>query len=138
MLLREDKDGEPIIQSSPVAVTGTVHVLGPFTASKAEAQQNFVCGGVTEESVVAETSTDARGRFEVALPPGRYVLVGHVPKERFFNDLSAKFPQLLRVNSAIQFVSQVVPPSVEKACSHRAVVAVISDHRYRTVIGVPL
>lgn len=37
--------------------------------------------------------------------------------------------QPVRENSAIQLVSQVEPPSVENACSHRAVVGVMSDHR---------
>src|SRR5712671_400663 len=45
--------------------------------------------------------------------------------------------RLVRENSAIQLVSQVVPTSVEKDCSHRAVVAVISDHTYCTLIGLP-
>ena len=36
--------------------------------------------------------------------------------------------QSVRVKSAVQLVSQVRPPSGEKACSHRAVVAVMSDH----------
>src|SRR5262245_47899546 len=48
-----------------------------------------------------------------------------------------KIRQLARENSAIQLVSQVVPPSVENAWSQRAVVAVISDHTYRTWIGLP-
>ncbi len=39
------------------------------------------------------------------------------------------------VNSAIQFVSQVWPPSTEKAWSHRAELAVISDQVYRQMIG---
>ena len=40
-----------------------------------------------------------------------------------------------RVNSMIQFVSQVFPPSAENACSHRQdkqEVAVIADHTNRT------
>jgi hypothetical protein len=43
----------------------------------------------------------------------------------------------VRVNSATQLVSQVAPPSVEKACSHLAVLSVMSDHTKRHVIGVP-
>jgi hypothetical protein len=36
--------------------------------------------------------------------------------------------QPVRVKSAVQLVSQVWPPSSENACSHLAVVAVMSDH----------
>ena len=36
--------------------------------------------------------------------------------------------QSVRVKSAVQLVSQVWPSSSENACSHRAVVAVMSDH----------
>ena len=36
--------------------------------------------------------------------------------------------QSVRLKSAVQLVSQVWPPSSENACSHRAVVAVMSDH----------
>ncbi len=37
----------------------------------------------------------------------------------------------------IQLTSHVAPSSVEKACSQRHVVAVMSDHRKRTRIGRP-
>ncbi len=43
-----------------------------------------------------------------------------------------------RVDSITQLTSQVSPPSVEKACSQRQVVAVMSDQRKRTRIGRPL
>jgi len=37
----------------------------------------------------------------------------------------------------IQFVSQVVPPSGEKACSQRGESVSVRDHVYRTRIGRP-
>ena len=43
-----------------------------------------------------------------------------------------------RVKCMIQLVSQVAPPSGEKACSQRAEVWVISDQRKRTLMGRPL
>ena len=45
---------------------------------------------------------------------------------------------MLRVDSITQLTSQVSPPSVEKACSQRHVVVVMSDQRKRTWIGRPL
>ena len=42
-----------------------------------------------------------------------------------------------RVKRMIQFVSQVAPPSAEKACSERAVVALIPNQRNRTRTGIP-
>src|SRR6185369_2814755 len=42
------------------------------------------------------------------------------------------FPQRTRVPSVTQFVSQVLPPSSEKACSQRYESALMSLQRYRT------
>jgi hypothetical protein len=42
-----------------------------------------------------------------------------------------------RLNSIVQFTSQVWPPSGENACSQCALVAVIFDHVKRTRIGLP-
>ena len=43
----------------------------------------------------------------------------------------------LRVNSIVQFVSQVFPPSAENACSHRGVGVVMRDQMKRTRMGRP-
>src|SRR4029453_14505596 len=43
-----------------------------------------------------------------------------------------------RVKSITQFVSQVLPPSSENACSHRGVGVVTPDQMKRTRIGRPL
>ena len=40
-------------------------------------------------------------------------------------------------NRWVQFVSHVLPPSGENACSHRALVAVMCDDVNRTLIGLP-
>jgi len=50
----------------------------------------------------------------------------------------AKLPHFTRVSTAIQFVSQVLPPSSENACSKRHEFAVMSDHTLRTRIIRPL
>src|SRR5262245_12659612 len=42
-----------------------------------------------------------------------------------------------RVKSIVQFVSQVSPPSSEKACSQRGVEVVMPDQMNRTRIGRP-
>src|SRR6202041_3338982 len=44
----------------------------------------------------------------------------------------------MRVSTAIQFTSQVLPPSSEKACSKRHELAVISNQRLRTRMVRPL
>jgi hypothetical protein len=43
----------------------------------------------------------------------------------------------VRSSVCSQFVSQVLPPSGEYACSQRAVVFVILDQMKRTLIGFP-
>jgi hypothetical protein len=47
-------------------------------------------------------------------------------------------PYLTRVSTAIQFTSQVLPPSSEKACSKRHESAEMSDQTFRTKIVLPL
>ena len=42
----------------------------------------------------------------------------------------------MRTKSIVQFVSQMLPPSAEKACSHRAASASRSVHVKRTLIGI--
>ena len=42
-----------------------------------------------------------------------------------------------RVKSMYQLVSQLLPSSSEKACSQRAVLPVMRDHRYLTRMGRP-
>jgi hypothetical protein len=44
---------------------------------------------------------------------------------------------LMRVSTAIQFTSQVLPPSSENACSKRHESGVMSDHTLRTRIALP-
>ncbi len=46
-------------------------------------------------------------------------------------------PHPTRVKSITQFVSHVLPPSSENACSHRGVGVVTPDHVKRTRIGRP-
>jgi hypothetical protein len=64
-----------------------------------------------------------------------------LPKGCFVSTLSSAigspFPHFL-LKTVTQFVSQVLPPSVEKACSQRWDVGVMSSHRKRTLIGSPL
>ena len=49
-----------------------------------------------------------------------------------------KLHHFTRVSTAIQFVSQVLPPSSENACSKRQEFAVMSIHTLRTKIIRPL
>ena len=51
--------------------------------------------------------------------------------------LSQLAVQSILLNSAIQLVSQVLPPSPEKACSQWAAVAVMPDQVKRTLMGLP-
>ena len=49
-----------------------------------------------------------------------------------------QLPHFTRVSTAIQFVSQVLPPSSENACSNRQEFSVMSIHTLRTKIIRPL
>jgi hypothetical protein len=68
-------------------------------------------------------------------------------RNRAIQSVNAAFPgrerlaqlavQSILLNWAIQLVSQVLPPSPEKACSQWAAVAVMPDQMKRTLMGLP-
>src|SRR4029078_7509768 len=76
-----------------------------------------------------------------ALPHGRELRsvqvvasnAGRIPLEQCHSE-----PPSAGVKSITQFVSHVLPPSSENACSHRGVEVVTPDQTKRTRIGRPL
>jgi hypothetical protein len=77
-----------------------------------------------------EIAIEIRGWGGLAHQDSDHVLLGSedqdVPRAGVSLQLGSA-DQLVRVDSMIQFVSQVCPPSSENACSQRAEVGVIAD-----------
>ncbi|MDP9341910.1 MAG: hypothetical protein M3Q23_07355 [Actinomycetota bacterium] len=88
MVFHVSKGGCGSCFSTPVPISGIVDVLGPFDATEVRDHLNVPCCDATETSVVATALVDRQGHFSLALPPGRYVLVGHPPHENRYLDLS--------------------------------------------------
>ena len=88
--------------------------------------------GRTLPDVLQEASLPAVLRDHPTAVVPYLVIRDHFPERLFHLPTgcwSGQTPvQSVRVKSAVQLVSQVWPLSSENACSHRAVVAVMSDH----------
>jgi hypothetical protein len=67
----------------PKPVTGTVDVVGPFTARQVK-QRLGILGGPVRTTL----RVDKSGHFAVRLPPGRYLLIGHPPDEAAYTEES--------------------------------------------------
>ena len=81
--------------------------------------------GVTDRAARPEPLPSCHPRRGCGVCRGQAALIGIVGRV-CWSGLAPVQP--VRVKSAVQLVSQVWPLSSENACSHRAVVAVMSDH----------
>ena len=83
---------------------------------------------VANAQAVVEVSTTLDALKEVGSTVG-----GVIPNQKL-----AELPMTVLMNTMTQFVSQLFPSSLEKACSHRGAFESRASQRKRTTIGTPL